>query len=412
MPITRWTPLPQKVTAVAGKPFILDASTKICCTTADALLMRDADFLSQYIRQTIGLELPVSRDATCRHLWQSDFVCLLIAISKRRRLSPDRDLQAHHHCWCYCGWRILWHSQDSAQEFARHQGRCRRIDFDARRGHRWCPALRLSRAWCSTVPVISSQWVFVKEFIDILALHGLNTFHWHLTDDQGWRIEIKAIRDSPRSVRSAAARLSATTRRGWRCRLRRFLHPAGRERHRGLAMIVLSPWFRNRHAWHAMAALAYPELGCTGGPYQVGAPLGRVQRRALRGQRKNLWFRAQCAQWGHQSVPVRIHPYRWRRNPTVRWDKCPSLLPVQHEGETVQGISPKLWNVSPPKAGTWLVGMNSWQRHIHRCHHHELARYQTRRQSLPRRGTTWWWLRSRIVILTIIRQRNIITNRR
>jgi len=32
---------------------------------------------------------------------------------------------------------------------------------------------------------------FVKKFIDLLALHKFNTFHWHLTDDQGWRIEIK-----------------------------------------------------------------------------------------------------------------------------------------------------------------------------------------------------------------------------
>ncbi|MGH9408921.1 MAG: beta-N-acetylhexosaminidase [Vicinamibacterales bacterium] len=32
---------------------------------------------------------------------------------------------------------------------------------------------------------------FVKKFIDLLALHKLNTFHWHLTDDQGWRLEIK-----------------------------------------------------------------------------------------------------------------------------------------------------------------------------------------------------------------------------
>ena len=32
---------------------------------------------------------------------------------------------------------------------------------------------------------------FVKKFIDLLALHKQNTFHWHLTDDQGWRIEIK-----------------------------------------------------------------------------------------------------------------------------------------------------------------------------------------------------------------------------
>jgi len=32
---------------------------------------------------------------------------------------------------------------------------------------------------------------FVKRYIDYLAYHKLNTFHWHLTDDQGWRIEIK-----------------------------------------------------------------------------------------------------------------------------------------------------------------------------------------------------------------------------
>ena len=32
---------------------------------------------------------------------------------------------------------------------------------------------------------------FVKKYIDLIALHKQNQFHWHLTDDQGWRIEIK-----------------------------------------------------------------------------------------------------------------------------------------------------------------------------------------------------------------------------
>ena len=32
---------------------------------------------------------------------------------------------------------------------------------------------------------------FVKKYIDLIALHKLNTFHWHLTEDQGWRLEIK-----------------------------------------------------------------------------------------------------------------------------------------------------------------------------------------------------------------------------
>ena len=32
---------------------------------------------------------------------------------------------------------------------------------------------------------------FIKKYIDLIALHKMNVFHWHLTEDQGWRIEIK-----------------------------------------------------------------------------------------------------------------------------------------------------------------------------------------------------------------------------
>ena len=32
---------------------------------------------------------------------------------------------------------------------------------------------------------------FIKKYIDLLSSYKLNTFHWHLTEDQGWRIEIK-----------------------------------------------------------------------------------------------------------------------------------------------------------------------------------------------------------------------------
>jgi hexosaminidase len=44
---------------------------------------------------------------------------------------------------------------------------------------------------------------FVKKYIDLLALHKMNTFHWHLTDDQGWRIEIKQF---PRLQEISASR--------------------------------------------------------------------------------------------------------------------------------------------------------------------------------------------------------------
>jgi hexosaminidase len=49
-------------------------------------------------------------------------------------------------------------------------------------------------AWCGMHMDESRHFQgkeFAKKFIDILAMHKLNIFHWHLTDDQGWRIEIK-----------------------------------------------------------------------------------------------------------------------------------------------------------------------------------------------------------------------------
>lgn len=35
----------------------------------------------------------------------------------------------------------------------------------------------------------------VKRILNVMAVHKLNTLHWHLTDDQGWRVEIKNIHD-------------------------------------------------------------------------------------------------------------------------------------------------------------------------------------------------------------------------
>jgi hypothetical protein len=59
---------------------------------------------------------------------------------------------------------------------------------------------------------------FVKRFIDYLAMHKMNTFHWHLTDDQGWRIQINRYPE----LTSIGG---ATTRRARH--IRRLLHSTG-----------------------------------------------------------------------------------------------------------------------------------------------------------------------------------------
>jgi hexosaminidase len=58
------------------------------------------------------------------------------------------------------------------------------------RAHRRRTAIRVARRALD----VSRHFMpkeFVKKYIDLLARHKLNRFHWHLTEDQGWRIEIK-----------------------------------------------------------------------------------------------------------------------------------------------------------------------------------------------------------------------------
>ena len=120
----------------------------------------------------------------------------------------------------------------------------------------------------------------VKRYIDRLAFHKINYFHWHLTDDQGWRIEIKKY---PKLTEIGA----------WRNRtligdLYELPHIFNQERYGGFytqneirevvayaktKFVTVIPEIEM--PGHAMAALAaYPELSCTGGPFEVATHWG------------------------------------------------------------------------------------------------------------------------------------------
>jgi hexosaminidase len=115
---------------------------------------------------------------------------------------------------------------------------------------------------------------FVKRYIDLLARYKLNTFHWHLTEDQGWRLE---IRKYPRLTEVGACRAETVVAREFdpyrgdgvpHCgfytqdEVREVVRYAA-ERHVTVVPEIEMPG-------HSQAALAaYPELGCGPGPYSV-----------------------------------------------------------------------------------------------------------------------------------------------
>lgn len=114
---------------------------------------------------------------------------------------------------------------------------------------------------------------FVKRYIDLLAMHKMNVLHWHLTDDQGWRIEIMKY---PKLTEVGSQRRSTP-----------LAHDPQRSDESPYGGFYTQDEIRDVVSYaaarfvtvvpeidipgHVLAALAsYPELGCTEGPYQVG----------------------------------------------------------------------------------------------------------------------------------------------
>ena len=118
---------------------------------------------------------------------------------------------------------------------------------------------------------------FIERLLDLMALYKLNTFHWHLTDDQGWRLE---IRSRPRLTEVGSRRAATplphdrnqsdgTPYRGHYTQdeVRRVVACAAA---RGITVVP-----EIEMPGHALAALAsYPELGCRGAGYEVGTNWG------------------------------------------------------------------------------------------------------------------------------------------
>ncbi|MBU3049816.1 family 20 glycosylhydrolase, partial [Chryseobacterium indologenes] len=119
----------------------------------------------------------------------------------------------------------------------------------------------------------------VKQYIDYLAMYKLNTFHWHLTDDQGWRIEIKKYpkltQVGSKRKESMIGAYADNTFDGkpygpyfyTQDQIKEVVKYA-QEKHITVVPEIEMPG-------HALAALsAYPELACTKGPFEAATKWG------------------------------------------------------------------------------------------------------------------------------------------
>lgn len=166
----------------------------------------------------------------------------------------------------------------------------------------------------------------VKKFIDLMAMHKLNKFHFHITEDQGWRWEVKS---HPRLTEIGAYRpgtvighnteeYDSIPVQGFYTQdeLRDLVKYAADRQITIIPEIDLPG--------HMQAALAaYPELGCTGGPYEVWKRWGVSEDVLCAGNDSVYTFLTDIFAELIDIFPSELIHIGGDECPKVRWEKCP-----------------------------------------------------------------------------------------
>lgn len=166
----------------------------------------------------------------------------------------------------------------------------------------------------------------VKRYIDIMAIHKLNTLHWHLSDDQGWRIEIKKY---PRLTEVGSIRKGTMIKKDWGSNDGipyggYFTQEQIREVVEYAAARAINIIPEIDMPGHMLAALtAYPELGCTGGPYEVWTRWGVSDDVLCAGKEKTFEFVEGVLTEIMELFPSKYIHIGGDESPKVRWEKCP-----------------------------------------------------------------------------------------
>ena len=166
----------------------------------------------------------------------------------------------------------------------------------------------------------------IKSFIDMLALHNINRFHWHLSDDQGWRIEIKSRpllteKGSKRTetvIGRNSGKYDGIPHEGFYTQeqIKEVIAYAA-DQHITIIPEIDLPG-------HMQAALhAYPELGCTGGPYEVWTQWGVSDNVLCAGNDEVLKFIEDVFAEIVELFPSEYIHVGGDECPKTRWQECP-----------------------------------------------------------------------------------------
>lgn len=311
-------PLPNEIKTVEGEGFTLDESTKIAVPAENAQLKRNAELFVGYLKQLTGYELEVVENVPAENvIVLTD--SLISENPEAYRIAVDSNVIAVNGASAAGNFYGLQTLRKAIN--ANNPGNvifpvCE-INDAPRFGYRGAH-FDVARHY---FPVDS-----VKAFIDMIALHNMNRFHWHLTDDQGWRLEIEKY---PKLTEVGANRAGTCVGHDFessdsipyggfytKAEAREIVQYAA-DRH-----IVVIPEIDL--PGHMVAAVtAYPEYGCTGGPYEVWQRWGVSEDVLCAGNDKTLEFIGDVLTEVAEIFPSEYIHIGGDECPKVRWEKCP-----------------------------------------------------------------------------------------
>ena len=319
-------PLPHQVVMQQKEGFLLDAQTVIVVGSVGDEMQRNALFLQQYLKEETGWEV------ACQTKMTKGKKILL-------RLNPKMTEQE--------GYRLTVDRRQVVIEALTPQGvfygiqtlrKALVMDDDQEEQLRETGTVMLPAVVINDKPRFSYRGMhldvarhffsldFVKEYIDMMVLHNMNTFHWHLTDDQGWRMEIKRY---PKLTEIGAWRNYTTlgrnsiiddgTRYGGYYTQEEMKEIVRYAQERYITVIpeIDMPG-------HMLGALtAYPGLGCTGGPYEVEGHWGIFDDILCAGKEETFRFVEGVLEEVMEIFPSEYIHIGGDEAPRTRWEQCP-----------------------------------------------------------------------------------------
>lgn len=318
----RVIPLPKSIIMSESKSFELKPSTVISYPEGGAKLATTAELLAEYIAEFTGIKLKITDNDRTRNVirLRTGFDSTSKEAYKFTVDAKAIEITGSSSAGVFYGAQTLRKSLPIIKDRSRIIFSSVQIE-DAPRFHYRGMHLDVAR---HMFPV-----KFIKKYIDLLALHNINTFHWHLTDDQGWRIE---IRKYPKLVQVASQR-KATLISHWEKPNHKYDETPYGGYYTQAEIRDIVTYAAQRHIdiipeidlpGHMLAALtAYPELGCTGGPYETGTRWGVYDDVLCAGNDKVYEFLE-----GVFSEIIELFPGKYvhiggDECPKVRWKRCP-----------------------------------------------------------------------------------------